>query len=107
MNFQPKFDSSRSSDGKIRPQTAESSQERASAPRLTLVPPAEPAAAGSPAADPPKPASDERKNRSLITRLSLIGFVTALASRATDPIIPPIAHDIGVDPNAVALLATA
>ena len=31
----------------------------------------------------------------------------ALASRATDPIIPPIAHDIQVDPNAVALLTTA
>ena len=39
--------------------------------------------------------------------MSLIGFVTALASRATDPIIPPIAHDIQVDPNAVALLTTA
>ena len=45
--------------------------------------------------------------RSLILRLSLIGFIVALASRATDPIIPPIAHDIQVDPNAVALLTTA
>ena len=39
--------------------------------------------------------------------MSLIGFIVALASRATDPIIPPIAHDIQVDPNAVALLTTA
>jgi DHA1 family inner membrane transport protein len=53
------------------------------------------------------PPPDDRHIRSLITRLSLIGFITALASRATDPIIPPIAADIGVDPNAVALLATA
>ena len=52
-------------------------------------------------------AADRRKARGLIARLSLIGFITALASRATDPIIPPIAHDIQVDPNAVALLTTA
>src|SRR6185295_1005846 len=50
---------------------------------------------------------DERHKHSLILRLSLIGFITALAARATDPIIPPIAHDINVDPNAVALLTTA
>jgi DHA1 family inner membrane transport protein len=57
---------------------------------------------------PPKaPQQDERHKRGLMLRLSLIGFITALASRATDPIIPPIAHDIGVDPNAVALLTTA
>ena len=49
------------------------------------------------------PPPDERQTRSLILRLSLIGFITALASRATDPIIPPIAHDIQVDPNAVVL----
>src|SRR5205085_3663726 len=54
---------------------------------------------------PPLP--DERHKHSLILRLSLIGFITALAARATDPIIPPIAHDINVDPNAVALLTTA
>jgi len=53
------------------------------------------------------PKQDERQKRGLILRLSLIGFITALASRATDPIIPPIAHDIQVDPNAVALLTTA
>jgi DHA1 family inner membrane transport protein len=61
----------------------------------------------APAREAPKPPQDDRQRRSLITRLSLIGFITALASRATDPIIPPIAQDIGVDPNAVALLATA
>jgi DHA1 family inner membrane transport protein len=86
MNFQPKFDSHRSVDGSFVP----------------------------PKADPPKPepevAAPPPENgltRGLILRLSLIGFITALASRATDPIIPPIAHDIQVDPNAVALLATA
>src|SRR4029077_9164306 len=52
-----------------------------------------------------KPPDD--KARGLIARLSLIGFIVALASRATDPIIPPIAHDIQVDPNAVALLTSA
>jgi predicted MFS family arabinose efflux permease len=56
---------------------------------------------------PPAPKPDPRRARGLILRLSLIGFITALASRATDPIIPPIAHDIQVDPNAVALLTTA
>src|SRR5471032_428107 len=56
---------------------------------------------------PKDPQQEERRRRNLILRLSLIGFITALASRATDPIIPPIAHDIQVDPNAVALLTTA
>src|SRR4051812_7875697 len=50
---------------------------------------------------------DTRATNSLILRLSVVGFITALASRATDPIIPPIAHDIHVNPNAVALLTTA
>jgi DHA1 family inner membrane transport protein len=81
MNFQPKFDS-----GQLH--------------GALKVP--EPAPKGA-----PTPPRDERATRSLILRLSLIGFITALASRATDPIIPPIASDIGVDPNAVALLATA
>ena len=64
----------------------------------------------TPLADPVPalpPLPDERHKHSLILRLSLIGFITALAARATDPIIPPIAHDINVDPNAVALLTTA
>jgi predicted MFS family arabinose efflux permease len=56
---------------------------------------------------PPPPKLDERAARALILRMSLIGFITALASRATDPIIPPIAHDINVSANAVALLTTA
>lgn len=56
---------------------------------------------------PPPPKPDDRAARGLILRMSLIGFITALASRATDPIIPPIAHDINVSANAVALLTTA
>jgi MFS transporter, DHA1 family, inner membrane transport protein len=92
MNFQPKFDPAALRD------TARE------VPELPA-PEAEPPQAVEPP-DERKP-PDERANRSLILRLSLIGFITALASRATDPIIPPIASDIGVDPNAVALLATA
>src|SRR6185436_12135532 len=82
MNFQPRFDSGRPLCGDL----------------LPVVPRPEPEL-------PKKP--DPGKARGLIARLSLIGFITALASRATDPIIPPIAHDIQVDPNAVALLTTA
>jgi len=82
MNFQPKFDS-----------------------RTLLAEPVPAPKSGAPKSDTPKP--DPRQSNSLILRLSLIGFITALASRATDPIIPPIAHDIQVDPNAVALLTTA
>src|ERR1044071_568986 len=82
MNFQPKFDSGRPLDGKL----------------LPVVPKPEPELAKKP---------DPGRARGLLPRLSLIGFITALASRATDPIIPPIAHDIQVDPNAVALLTTA
>jgi DHA1 family inner membrane transport protein len=82
MNFQPKFDSSRPADGNYLPVAPKPE------PELTKKPP-------------------DDKARGLIARLSLIGFIVALASRATDPIIPPIAHDIGVDPNAVALLTTA
>jgi predicted MFS family arabinose efflux permease len=82
MNFQPKFDSSRPADGNYLPVAPKTKPELAR-----------------------KPPDD--KARGLIARLSLIGFIVALASRATDPIIPPIAHDIGVDPNAVALLTTA
>ncbi|HEX7465759.1 MAG TPA: MFS transporter, partial [Usitatibacter sp.] len=56
---------------------------------------------------PLPPRRDPKQTNSLILRLSVVGFIVALASRATDPIIPPIAHDIQVDPNAVALLTTA
>ena len=83
MNFQPKFDSARSIQGDLLPKKA----------------------APEPASGEKRP--HDRHSRGLIARLSLIGFITALASRATDPIIPPIAHDIQVDPNAVALLTTA
>jgi MFS transporter, DHA1 family, inner membrane transport protein len=83
MNFQPKFDSGRSADGDYLPVRPKSEPELK------------------------KKSPDHRQARGLIARLSLIGFITALASRATDPIIPPIAHDIQVDPNAVALLTTA
>src|SRR5256885_6407533 len=82
MNFQPKFDSGKPVDGDF----------------LPAVPKPEPELAKKPPED---------KARGLIARLSLIGFIVALASRATDPIIPPIAHDIQVDPNAVALLTSA
>jgi MFS transporter, DHA1 family, inner membrane transport protein len=83
MNFQPKFDSGGPADGDF----------------LSVGPKGEPELTKKP--------PDHRQARGLILRLSLIGFITALASRATDPIIPPIAHDIQVDPNAVALLTTA
>jgi len=43
----------------------------------------------------------------LITHVSLIGFATALSTRAIDPIIPPIAASLQVDPSQVALLSTA
>ena len=43
----------------------------------------------------------------LITHVSLIGFATALSTRAVDPIIPPIAQSFQVDPAQVALLSTA
>jgi predicted MFS family arabinose efflux permease len=44
---------------------------------------------------------------SLITHVSLIGFATALSARAVDPIIPPIAEGLAIDPGHVALLSTA
>jgi predicted MFS family arabinose efflux permease len=43
----------------------------------------------------------------LITHVSLIGFATALSTRAVDPIVPPIAAGLQVDPATVALLSTA
>jgi predicted MFS family arabinose efflux permease len=47
------------------------------------------------------------KNKRLISHLSLMGFATALAARAVDPIIPPIATTLVVDVQLVALLSTA
>lgn len=98
MNFQPKFDSHRPLDGAFL-QDAKVGPE--------VEPAAAPAPQAKPEPTPAPPPRDDGANRSLILRLSLIGFLAALASRATDPIIPPIAHDIQVDPNAVALLTTA
>jgi MFS transporter, DHA1 family, inner membrane transport protein len=62
---------------------------------------------GVPLADPVVPQQDERRNRSILFRLSLVGFVTALVARAVDPIVPPIASELAVDPKSVALLSTA
>ncbi len=42
-----------------------------------------------------------------ITHLSLIGFATALSTRAVDPIIPPISEALQTDAARVALLTTA
>src|SRR5262249_19801357 len=42
-----------------------------------------------------------------IRQLGLIGFATALSTRAVDPIIPPIADSLATDPARVALLTTA
>ncbi len=50
---------------------------------------------------------DDRRSRTILFRLSLVGFVTALVARAVDPIVPPIARELAVDPHAVALLSTA
>jgi MFS transporter, DHA1 family, inner membrane transport protein len=52
---------------------------------------------------PDRPLSPAR----FITHLSLIGFATALSTRAVDPIIPPIADSLATDPARVALLTTA
>jgi predicted MFS family arabinose efflux permease len=52
---------------------------------------------------PDRPLSPTR----FIAHLSLIGFATALSTRAVDPIIPPIADSLATDPARVALLTTA
>jgi predicted MFS family arabinose efflux permease len=44
---------------------------------------------------------------SILFRLSFIGFVTALATRSVDPIVPAIAQGLSTDPARVALLSTA
>lgn len=43
----------------------------------------------------------------LIGHISLIGFATALSSRAVDPIVPPIAASLATDVGRIALLSTA
>ena len=45
--------------------------------------------------------------RASSTTSSLIGFASALSTRAVDPIVPPIAQGLAVDPGTVALLTTA
>ncbi|NWG26379.1 MAG: MFS transporter [Pseudorhodoplanes sp.] len=43
----------------------------------------------------------------VILRLSFIGFITALATRSVDPIVPAIAQGLNTDPARIALLSTA
>ncbi|MDX2203267.1 MAG: MFS transporter [Hyphomicrobiaceae bacterium] len=57
-------------------------------------------------AEPAGPGS-YAKNKRLIGHLSLMGFATALAARAVDPIVPPIASSLATDVDKVALLSTA
>lgn len=54
----------------------------------------------------PPPHSSTSPTR-LITHVSLIGFATALSTRAVDPLVPPIAESLGVEVAQVALLSTA
>ena len=42
-----------------------------------------------------------------MTHVSMIGFASALSTRAVDPIVPPIAQGLAVEPGTVALLTTA
>jgi predicted MFS family arabinose efflux permease len=53
------------------------------------------------------PGSSQLPPASLITHVSMIGFATALSTRAVDPVIPPIAASLKTDPALVALLSTA
>ena len=62
---------------------------------------------GVPVPDLLTPEEQDRRSRRILFRLSLVGFVTALVARAVDPIVPPIALELGVDPKSVALLSTA
>jgi predicted MFS family arabinose efflux permease len=48
-----------------------------------------------------------RNARRVLAGVSTVAFATSLFSRAMDPIIPPIAVDLGVAPETVALLSTA
>jgi predicted MFS family arabinose efflux permease len=45
--------------------------------------------------------------RQVLIHVSVIGFATALATRAVDPIVPLIADGLATDPKSVALLSTA
>src|SRR5205085_9862626 len=48
-----------------------------------------------------------RNARRILAGVSTVAFATSLFSRAIDPIVPPIALDLGVAPETVALLSTA
>jgi DHA1 family inner membrane transport protein len=48
-----------------------------------------------------------RNARRVLTGVSTVAFATSLFSRAIDPIVPPIAADLRVAPETVALLSTA
>src|SRR5436305_7475555 len=48
-----------------------------------------------------------RTARRVLAEVSTVAFATSLFSRAIDPIIPPIADDLGVTAETVALLSTA
>ena len=74
MNFNPKFDSAKPADGNFLPSVTKSEPHVTGQPAKTL----EPTRTAAPSPGP-------RDVRALITRLSVVGFITALASRATDP----------------------
>src|SRR5262249_2549795 len=59
------------------------------------------------AAAMPPPSDRSLSPMAFITHVSVIGFATALSTRAVDPIIPPIAHSLQVDAGRAALLSTA
>src|SRR6266480_4091380 len=45
--------------------------------------------------------------KGMLAVVGLVSFATALFARAVDPIVPPIAAALAVDPATVALLSTA
>ena len=53
------------------------------------------------------PEAARRNARRVLAGVSTVAFATSLFSRAIDPIIPPIALDLAVAPETVALLSTA
>jgi predicted MFS family arabinose efflux permease len=53
------------------------------------------------------PAGSPPSSTRFLTHVSMIGFASALSTRAVDPIVPPIAEGLAVEPGTVALLTTA
>src|SRR5207248_9580006 len=53
------------------------------------------------------PEAARRNARRVLAGVSTVAFATLLFSRAIDPIIPPIALDLAVAPETVALLSSA